>query len=136
MNAKKRLSKWSPLLCMMVAIPALAQPTANLSWTPPDKRADGTTISADEISHYDVYQKSPSDADFEKITESSEHNAQISNLSDGQHCFKLRTVDTAGVQSKDSETICLTVNPQTTEPKEACFVTTQCNEKVRALLGL
>lgn len=123
-------------MCAVFMIPVLAQPTANLSWSPPDKRADGTTISADEISHYDVYQRSPSDSDFEKITESSEHNAQISNLSDGQHCFKLRTVDTAGVQSQDSETICLTVDPQTTEPEEACFVTTQCSEEVRAILGM
>lgn len=78
---------------------------AAVGWTfdPPVTREDDTPLTNEEISHYEVYINGVRQPDDLGGTESS---ISLVGLENGEYCIVLRTVDTGGRVSRDSETSC------------------------------
>lgn len=80
---------------------------AEITWTRPMSRADGTDLEESEISAYEVYY---SDSDANSLTrvdtvDDSELRFVMNGLRDGTHYFALVTVDTSGLRSTRSQVI-------------------------------
>ena len=72
-----------------------------LAWNSPTERADGTPLPISEISHYDLY------ADGALLTAVPGGDTTIqSDMSPGEHCFAMKTVDTGGRESVFSNEVC------------------------------
>ncbi len=80
--------------------------SAQLSWTFPSKRADGSDLDLPEIATFRVYHTTD-DVDFEEVFEvnGDETNLIIENLSEGEHYFAITVVDTNNLESDLSEPV-------------------------------
>jgi len=80
--------------------------SAQLSWTFPSKRADGSDLDLPEIATFRVYHTTD-DVDFEETFEvnGDETKLIIEDLSEGEHYFAITVVDTNGLESDLSEPV-------------------------------
>ena len=80
--------------------------SAQLSWTLPSKRADGSDLDLPEIATFRVYHTTD-DVDFEETFEvnGDETKLIIEDLSEGEHYFAITVIDTNGLESDLSEPV-------------------------------
>ena len=80
--------------------------SAQLSWTLPSKRMDGSDLDLHEIAAFRVYH-TIDDADFEETFEvnGDKTNLIIEDLSEGEHYFAITVIDTNGLESDLSEPV-------------------------------
>ncbi|TYC62709.1 hypothetical protein FMN52_02825 [Marinobacter sp. BW6] len=80
--------------------------TANLSWTAPGTRLDGTSILLSEIDYYEVrYGQDPESLTEIQRIDGAETTYEFDNLSPGTWYFTIRVVDTDGLESPPSEIV-------------------------------
>lgn len=80
--------------------------SAQLSWTFPSKRADGSDLDLPEIATFRVYHTTD-DAEFEETFDvnGDETKLIIEELSEGEHYFAITVIDTNGLESDLSEPV-------------------------------
>ena len=80
--------------------------SAQLSWTFPSKRADGSDLELPEIATFRIYHTTD-DVDFEETFEvdGDETKLIIEDLSEGEHYFAITVVDSNGLESDLSEPV-------------------------------
>ncbi len=105
-------SDTTTLAHLTVFTPAMAS-TARLSWRRPEQRADGSPLSASDISGYKVYYSaSENEQRFEEhhFLEGGDTTAiDIDNLSETWHYFRISTIDTHGLESLPSSIVALEI---------------------------
>jgi len=72
-----------------------------ITWDAPTTREDGTELLLAEIDHYDLY----ADGELLAAVPGGDSTTQA-DLSPGQHCFAMKTVDTDGRESVFSNEVC------------------------------
>jgi len=83
---------------------------ANLSWSIPALRTDGSDLELHEVDSYRVYQVSSNgDSDTVHEVEGTDTTITIENLAQGEYSFSITVVDIGGLESGFSETISLTI---------------------------
>ncbi len=107
-NPGSSATSGSALLSVLANVSGKAQ----ISWTRPTTRADGTALNATEIAGYDLYYSAGSSTALTKLTSvtSAELSVIIDELAAGTHYFAVATTDTSGVQSSLSPTFSVTIN--------------------------
>ena len=96
------------LLLMLIAyvlipIPPAMADTAELSWTPPTARTDGTALAPDEIGGYILKMNGNvlrDDISGDAVAIS------VENLQPGEHCFEIATRDTEDREGPFSDAAC------------------------------
>jgi hypothetical protein len=88
-------------LCGLLTAPVLNAATT-WSFTPPDSRTDGTPLSASEIASYEV----EVDGTLYSNLAGNMTVLSLEGLDTREHCLILRTVDTDGRVSTNSERVC------------------------------
>jgi hypothetical protein len=85
--------------------------SAMISWQAPTKRADGTTLTADQIAGYELFHSAGSASSLTKLASlaKSELSIVVDDLAVGTHYFALATKDMNGLQSALSGTISVTI---------------------------
>lgn len=110
---------WEGIMVDNAGIPSISEPDApdanseadsvseiTLSWTAPGTRADGSSISLSEIGHFIIsYGSSPENLSNSLEVDGTETSYTFENLESGTWYFTLRTVDTNGLTSADSELV-------------------------------
>ena len=116
------------LLVTLALLPAAhaAEATSQLSWTAPDTRADGTPLSADEISEYRVYYSidgTPTGAgEFIPVSGAVAETVTLEltpRVEPYVISFAITTVDTDGLESAQSETVSKTFQVDSTAAPSA-----------------
>jgi hypothetical protein len=96
-------------------VPAQEQPVdvdsaAQLSWTYPSKRADGSDLDLPEIATFRIYHTTDDDNFEESFEVNGDETALIvEDLSEGEHYFAITVVDTNGLESDFSEPVSKTI---------------------------
>lgn len=85
--------------------------SAQISWSTPTTRQDGTALTATEIAGYNLYHSTTGTSSLSKLASltPSELSIVVSDLAAGTHYFALSTIDTKGLQSSMSSTISVTI---------------------------
>lgn len=84
--------------------------SVTLSWTAPLTRVDGSSIALSEIQSYEIsYGTSPDNLTNTITVDGSRTSAEISGLSAGTWYFSISVIDTAGLESKNSEVVSHTI---------------------------
>ena len=85
--------------------------SAQISWSTPTTRQDGTALTASEIAGYNLYHSNTGTSSLTKLASltPSELSIVVSDLAAGTHYFALSTIDTKGLQSSMSSTISVTI---------------------------
>jgi len=80
---------------------------AQLSWSIPATRADGTALSASELAGYEVYytNDSGSVAATVPVSGGTTTAASVSSLSSGNYSFAISAIDTTGLKSALSSVV-------------------------------
>jgi len=76
--------------------------SAELSWSGPTERTDGTALSANELATFTVYVNNQPVIDLEGDVTGYEYVSS----DPGEHCFKVTVTDTGGFTSNKSNTVC------------------------------
>lgn len=101
--------------CKVVAPVATAPTTysAQLSWTAPSTRADGTPLSLSDLAGYEIYYTTDDPAVSRTISVSGNTalNYTLSNLSAGNYYVAMAAIDTAGLKSELSPVAPIKVGP-------------------------
>lgn len=89
--------------CKVVA-PVVTAPitySAQLSWSAPATRADGTPLSLSDLAGYEIYYTTddPTVSRTISVSGSAALNYTLSNLSAGNYYFAMAAIDTAGLKS-------------------------------------
>lgn len=81
--------------------------TAQLSWSIPATRADGTALTASELAGYEVYytNDSGSVAATVPVSGGTTTVASVSSLSSGNYSFAISAIDTSGLKSALSSVV-------------------------------
>lgn len=87
-----------------VTAPVVTAPTtysAQLSWSAPATRADGTPLSISDLAGYEIYYTTDDSTVSRTITVSSSAalSYTLSNLGAGNYYFAMAAIDTAGLKS-------------------------------------
>lgn len=91
-------------------IPDSKNATAQLEWTAPGTRTDGSSISLSEIDRYEiVYGENPDALTKTVSVESGESSYTFTDLPAGEWYFRIRVYDTNGLASELSEQVSITV---------------------------
>lgn len=95
-----------------LSVAANASGQAQISWSAPTAREDGSTLSARDISGYQLYYASSASDSLVLLTSlsASEHSVRVDELADGTHYFALATVDSGGISSDLSPRFSVTIN--------------------------
>jgi|GEM_PF-426073 len=75
--------------------------SAQLSWTAPTTRADGTPLTSAELAGYEIYYTTddPAVAGTISVASSTAANYTLSNLAAGNYYFAMSAIDTTGLKS-------------------------------------
>ena len=86
-------------ICALLAlfVTSVAADQAVISWTAPTERTDGTPLTVDEISGYDVF----IDGELSTTVPGDATGATV-DLASGKHCVTVQTIDTSNRRSVDS----------------------------------
>ena len=102
------------LMCILLVVACKREPPSfQLTWTAPSFRVDGSPLSLDEIAAYGLYVLPPKKAAPIEVMINSRGESENMHVWEadkpvfGKYCFYLITVDTAGLSSRNSETLCL-----------------------------
>lgn len=78
--------------------------SVRLTWSRPEKRANGKKLASSEIRGYNIYYSNSSSGAMTRVAtlSASEHSYVVSNLSTGTHYFSASTLDTMGLESARS----------------------------------
>jgi|SRR5210317_937646 len=90
------------LILLLFSVNAYALEELSISWNPPMSRVDGTPLTIEEISHYELYMDDVLLTDSIQGTETS----YIISVSTGSKCFKMKTVDIYSRSSPFSNVLC------------------------------
>lgn len=92
-------------------VAAVRTGSALISWQAPTRRADGSTLTADQIAGYELFHSADSASGLTKLTSlgKSELSIVVDDLAAGTHYFALATKDVSGLQSAMSSTITVTI---------------------------
>jgi hypothetical protein len=84
---------------------------AQISWSRPTTRADGSTLSANEIAGYKLYYSQSSNGSLSPLVDltSSEVSVVVDELAVGTHYFAMSTRDTNGLESSLSARFSVTI---------------------------
>ena len=94
------------LLFFALFVPVIASAdSAVITWTPPATRVDGSALPAGEIDSY-ILRQNGVEVDVISGTATS---YQIDNLSVGEYCYDMQTVDSEGRSGPFSVVVCKTV---------------------------
>lgn len=99
------VKKYAILLAMILSNVVMAD-TANLSWTAPTARTDGTPLGPDEIASYTLMMN---DQVLYQTVAGTSTTIQIDNLDSGEYCFEMNTTDTEGRSGPFGDVVCKTV---------------------------
>lgn len=96
----------------LLSIAANAAGKAQISWSIPATREDGTPLDAGEIASFELYYAAGSSTGLSKLTSvsASETSIVVDELAAGTHYFAIATTDSAGLQSSLSPTFSVTIN--------------------------
>lgn len=85
--------------------------SAQISWSTPTTRQDGTALTATEIAGYNLYHSATSTSSLSKLASltPSELSIVVSDLAAGTHYFALSTIDKNGLLSSLSSAISVTI---------------------------
>lgn len=100
------------IMGMVMASSLLAAPQYNVEITmnAPVDRLDGTLLTDEEISHYNVvYTRVGGVATNRRIEKSELGDVSFDDVGFGTHCFSATIVDTDGVPSTPTEQACETI---------------------------
>jgi len=97
-------------LAALLLAPSIACADVFLTWEHPTTREDGTPLMQDEISSTEVY---AADREGNVLSHISSLPAEITEFKAEGDCYRLATVDIAGVSSAPSPTVCKSNRPAT-----------------------
>ena len=94
-----------------VQVSALLATSIALSWDTPTEREDGSYLSPEEISGYQIYLELSEAMIQESLWVSGElQSVELNEMPAGTYRFAIATIDSDGVQGKTSEWISLQIN--------------------------
>lgn len=94
----------------VIVEPLLAN-TIALNWDMPTEREDGTYLSPDEISGYQIYMELAEATIQESLwVSSTQLSLELNDMPAGSYRFAIATIDSDGTQGKPSEWITLQIN--------------------------
>lgn len=104
------LVSWAALV-LLLGVTAARADTLNVSWSAPTERVDGTQLPASEIAGYllDWTVRGNAQATL-TLGAVTSYTLDTGTLT-GRTCVTLRTVDTDGLTSDPSETVCRNAKP-------------------------
>jgi hypothetical protein len=88
--------------------PAKIDNTATLSWSHPNTRENGESLSLSEIQHYVITHRINNEV-LEYTVPYPEENYKLENLEKGTHYFSIIVVDNEGRKSKPSDEVFKTI---------------------------
>lgn len=96
----------------IVAVAGNAAGSAQISWSAPTTRADGSTLSSGEISGYQLFYSTAANGEFVQLMtlSSNELSVVVDELDSGTHYFALATLDSEGLSSDRSPTFSVSIN--------------------------
>ena len=91
---------------------AAATGSAQVSWSRPTTRADGSTLAAGDIAGYQLYYSPTASGQLTPLTSltAAELAVQVDDLIVGTHYFALTTTDINGLESAQSSRFSVTIN--------------------------
>ena len=91
---------------------AVTTGSAQISWTAPTTRADGSSLTSTDISGYKLYESDTAGGTMSPVADltSSETSVVVSDLAVGTHYFTMTTIDTNGMESAQSQAFSVTIN--------------------------
>lgn len=86
--------------------------SAQISWSRPTTRADGSTLTAGDIAGYQLYYSSTSSGQLTPLTNltAAELSVLVDDLIVGTHYFALTTTDINGLESAQTSRFSVTIN--------------------------
>ena len=104
-------SATSSSAALSVVAAVVANGSAQITWSAPTTRADGSPLTAGEIAGYELYHSADTADNLQKLTSlsPSELSVVVNDLTPGTHYFAVSTVDTDGLQSSLSTTFSITI---------------------------
>jgi len=98
------------LVLALFAVPAMA--TITLTWVAPTQREDGTALLSTEIASYQVSYTLGGVAQTGFNVPGNVVTYAFADTVKGKYCFTMHTVDTDGLVSAPSATVCKNANPK------------------------
>ena len=91
---------------------AVTTGSAQITWTAPTTRADGSSLTNTDISGYKLYESDTAGGTMSPVADltSSETSVVVSDLAVGTHYFTMTTIDTNGMESAQSQAFSVTIN--------------------------
>lgn len=105
-------SATSSSVAVDVAAAVVANGRAQITWSRPTTRADGSSLDASEIASYELYYSDSAEGSLEPLTtlDANEASILVEDLSAGTHYFAMSTKDTNGLESSLSSRFSVTIN--------------------------
>jgi len=102
----------SSTVAVDVAAAVVANGRAQITWSRPTTRADGSALTANEIASYELYYASTANGTLEPLTtlDPTEASIVVEDLEVGTHYFAMSTKDTNGLESSLSSRFSVTIN--------------------------
>lgn len=111
--------------------------TAEVSWTAPTEREDGTALSAGEIGGYDMeWGLCAGDKQLESLGPVLAHTVTLPEPSFGEWCFSVRTRDTDGLLSAFAGPVTKVIKAPPKPPELQTVVTIAYEAKIHPVQGL
>lgn len=103
------MKKILALMAMLVGSPVMAGDVL-FTWDVPTLRADGTTLEANEIGGYKIYAKGTSSYSLVASPAATATSFKLTGIT-GSKNYVMRTVDTNGIESADSNIAKVSFSP-------------------------
>lgn len=105
-------SATSSTVSVDVAETVVAVGRAQITWSRPTTRADGSALATDEIDGYELYYATSANGSLQPLTSLSanENSIVVEELEAGTHYFAMSTKDTNGLESSMSDRFSVTIN--------------------------
>lgn len=96
------------VLSAVLVIPTLFAQDVGLVWDAPTTNEDGSPLT--DLSNYKVYYNETETGAFEFVGTTTGTTYTDAGRTDGQHCYYVTAVDTAGNESLPSNTVCTVID--------------------------